>query len=123
MSYDATNDDDTLASTFLRLRGHSGIYNTNNSSDGDDYYIYDYNDSVITVELEEVVPVATVYGLMLLIGLVGNTLVIFSIVRYRRMRNVTNAFLLSLASADLLVVLICIPVKVRTQSMKSVLFV
>lgn len=46
-----------------------------------DYYDYDYEDSVNTIPIEEIVPVAIVYGLTLLLGVIGNGLVIFSISR------------------------------------------
>ncbi|KAH3696739.1 QRFP-like peptide receptor [Dreissena polymorpha] len=61
--------------------------------------------------LEELLSVSIVYGLTLLLGVVGNILVIFSVTRYQQMVTTTNTFLLSLASADLLLVLICVPVK------------
>ncbi|XP_071119192.1 QRFP-like peptide receptor isoform X2 [Haliotis cracherodii] len=77
-----------------------------------DEYYYNYEDAVNNVPLDELVPNALGYGLTLLLGLVGNTLVIVSVARYRRMQNVTNIFLLSLATADLLLVLICVPVKI-----------
>ena len=76
------------------------------------YYMYDYDDSINNIPMEEFIPVALVYGLTLAIGVVGNFLVIFSIARYRRMQNVTNIFLTSLSSADLLLILICVPIKV-----------
>ncbi len=82
------------------------------SSDYDEYYEYDYEESVNTLHLEEVIPVGLVYGLTLLLGVVGNALVIFSILRYRRMQTVTNIFLTSLASADLILVILCVPIKV-----------
>ncbi|KAL8618635.1 hypothetical protein ACOMHN_015745 [Nucella lapillus] len=92
---------------------------TNRSEDldyniGDNYqydYYYDYNESINNIPLGELVPVTLTYSLTLLLGLVGNCLVIFSISYYRKMRTVTNVFLLSLASADLLLVLVCIPIK------------
>ena len=62
--------------------------------------------------LEEMIPVSIVYGGTLVLGMVGNMLVIFSVTRYEQMQTVTNTFLLSLASADLLLVLVCVPVKV-----------
>lgn len=39
-------------------------------------------------------------------------LIIFTIARYRRLKTITNIFLASLASADLLLVIICVPVNV-----------
>ena len=82
----------------------------------DDYeytYEYDYDTSVSTLPIAELVAVALVYGLTLLLGVLGNALVIFSILRYRRMQTVTNIFLTSLASADLMLVILCVPIKVR----------
>ncbi len=79
------------------------------------YYMYDYDDSINNIPMEEFIPVALVYGLTLAIGVVGNFLVIFSIARYRRMQNVTNIFLTSLSSADLLLILICVPIKVSAK--------
>ncbi len=79
------------------------------------YYMYNYDDSINYIPMEEFIPVALVYGLTLAIGVVGNFLVIFSIARYRRMQNVTNIFLTSLSSADLLLILICVPIKVSAK--------
>lgn len=61
-----------------------------------------------------------IYGLQLsnnvfcfqVLGLVGNVLIVFTTARYRKMKSTTNVFLASLASADLLLILFCIPVKV-----------
>ena len=104
-----------MEASFIRSINANNSIGSNNGSnltlDEDDYY-YDYDASVSDIALEEFVPVAIVYGLTLLLGVVGNLLVIFSIMRYRRMQNVTNIFLTSLASADLLLVLICVPIKV-----------
>ena len=89
--------------------------NWTNQSD-DYYYYYDYEDSVNNIPLEEFIPVAIVYGLTLLLGIIGNVLVIFSISRYRRMQSVTNIFLVSLSSADLILVIICVPIKVGVSA-------
>ena len=75
-------------------------------------YDYDYTYSVNSLPLGELIPVVLVYSITLVLGVLGNALVIFSIIRYRRMQNVTNIFLTSLASADLLLVMLCVPVKV-----------
>jgi len=63
----------------------------------------------------ELVPVSLIYGLTLLLGALGNLLVIMSICRFRRLHSVTNVFLLSLATADLLLVCVCVPIKVSAM--------
>lgn len=86
----------------------------NISDESENYYDCIYEDNTMpSMPLEEVIPVSFIYSVTLLLGLVGNGLVIFSISYYGRMRTVTNVFLLSLATADLLLVLFCVPVKVR----------
>ncbi len=86
---------------------------TANGTYSDYHYDYDYSVSAHSLPLGELVPVAILYSITLILGVVGNMLVIFSILRYRRMQNVTNIFLTSLASADLLLVTLCVPIKVR----------
>ncbi len=83
------------------------------TDDYDEYiYEYDYEKSISDLPVSELVPVTIIYGLTLVLGVVGNVLVIFSIIHYRRMQTVTNTFLTSLATADLLLVLLCVPIKV-----------
>ncbi|EEC15204.1 G protein-coupled receptor, putative, partial [Ixodes scapularis] len=60
-----------------------------------------------------------VYGSTLLLGLVGNLLIVYTVARFQRMRSISNIFLASLATADLLIVLLCIPVKVITFRRKD----
>lgn len=47
----------------------------------------------------------------------ASALIIFTISRYRRLKTITNIFLASLASADLLLVTICVPVNVSLLSL------
>ena len=86
--------------------------------DGYDYdyynYQYTYTDAIDHLPLAEIIPVSIVYGFIGITGLIGNLLVIFAIVKVQRMRSITNLFLLSLASADLLLVVVCVPVKVTS---------
>ncbi|MGH0139130.1 UNVERIFIED_CONTAM: hypothetical protein FKN15_068851 [Acipenser sinensis] len=49
------------------------------------------------------------YSLIILLGLVGNSLVIYMIVKYKNMRTVTNYFIANLALADLMVDSLCLP--------------
>jgi len=77
-----------------------------------DYQDYEYDGEAGVVPLPQLVPVAVTYGLIILLGSVGNTLVIAAVARFRNMRSITNLFLLSLATADLLIILVCAPIKV-----------
>ncbi|CAF0743370.1 unnamed protein product [Rotaria sp. Silwood1] len=49
------------------------------------------------------------YAIIFLIGLIANIFVIIVIIKCRRMRTLTNRFLLNLAVSDLLATVICIP--------------
>lgn len=82
------------------------------TTEEDEIYEYDYDESTGDLPLLELLSVSFVYGLTFVLGAVGNCLVIVCIARFRRMHNVTNIFLVSLATADLLLVCLCIPIKV-----------
>lgn len=55
------------------------------------------------------------YAIIFLISVIGNTLVCIVIARIRRMRTVTNCFILNLAVADLAITCICIPFDIPVQ--------
>ncbi|XP_071118624.1 QRFP-like peptide receptor [Haliotis cracherodii] len=55
------------------------------------------------------IPTVSVYGIAFLLGLIGNSLVIFAMVGDRKSRSVTASFMVSLAVADLLFLLVCVP--------------
>lgn len=68
---------------------------------------------VMTVDqFTEFIIVSIFYGLVFMLGTAGNTLVIFCIAKYKRMQSITNQLLLSLACADLLLTIVCVPIKV-----------
>ncbi|CAG9855082.1 unnamed protein product [Phyllotreta striolata] len=60
----------------------------------------------------ELLPTLIVYSVTFILGLTGNILIIFTTFKYRRMKSVTNVFLSSLACSDLILIIVCIPVKV-----------
>lgn len=55
------------------------------------------------------------YAVIFMVSVTGNALVRIIIVRHRRMRTVTNYFILNLAVADLAVTCICIPIDIPVQ--------
>jgi len=73
---------------------------------------YDWNETMYYYDWAELAPPLVVYSLTLLLGLAGNSLIILTTLRFRRMQSTTNVFLSSLALADLLLIIVCIPVKV-----------
>ncbi len=73
---------------------------------------FDYEEVTTPQNLERVVPLGIVYALVFLMGTIGNGLVIFVVRRFKRMRNVTNIFLASLSTADLLLIWFCVPIQV-----------
>ena len=61
-------------------------------------------------------PTTIVYGLIFVVGILGNLLVIFSLTGDRRsLHSVTAVLLVSLVSADLLFLLICVPYEMVTK--------
>ena len=105
-----------LSTTLSTDHGHSGYDYEGYEYDYGYYdYNYTYTEAIDYLPLTQIVPVSLVYGLIGITGIIGNTLVIFAIAKVQRMRSITNLFLLSLASADLLLVVVCVPVKVGTS--------
>ncbi|XP_035208222.1 cholecystokinin receptor-like [Stegodyphus dumicola] len=62
------------------------------------------------------------YSLIFLIGLVGNILVIVTLVRNKRLRIVTNVFLLNLAASDLLLGVFCMPITLIGTLLRGFVF-
>jgi len=50
-----------------------------------------------------------IYAIIFLIGFIANIFVIVMIIKRRRMRTLTNRFLLNLAISDLIATLVCLP--------------
>lgn len=62
------------------------------------------------------------YSLIFLLSVLGNSLIITVLVRNRRMRTVTNLFLLSLSVSDLTVSIVCIPFTLIPNLMRNFIF-
>ncbi|XP_076292381.1 QRFP-like peptide receptor isoform X2 [Lasioglossum baleicum] len=88
---------------------------SNETNATDDFADYDINESFSHFNWAELAPVLVVYSLTFFLGLVGNLLIIASTLcpRLRPLpATPTNVFLGGLATADLLLICFCIPVKV-----------
>lgn len=62
------------------------------------------------------------YGLIFLLSVAGNALVILTLVRHKKMRTVTNMFLLNLAISDLLLAVFCMPFTLVPMLMQRFIF-
>ncbi|XP_047106270.1 allatostatin-A receptor-like [Schistocerca piceifrons] len=63
--------------------------------------------SVLQRAVAVVVPL--LFGLIVLLGLVGNALVVLVVAANQQMRSTTNLLIINLASADLLFIVFCVP--------------
>lgn len=68
-------------------------------------YYNDNRTSEVTQPMPFDVVTAVVYSIVFIVGLVGNTLTIYVVVRYVKMKTVTNIYILNLALADELYIL------------------
>lgn len=59
----------------------------------------------------ELIITGLIYGLTFLVGLIGNSMIVYSVIQFRHMKSLSNIFLASLATADLILVIFCVPVK------------
>ncbi|KAG8453571.1 hypothetical protein GDO86_000269 [Hymenochirus boettgeri] len=62
------------------------------------------------------------YSLIFLLSVLGNSLVIVVLMRNKRMRTVTNTFLLSLAVSDLMLCLFCMPFNLIPNLLRDFIF-
>lgn len=63
--------------------------------------------------------VISIYIVIFLAGLIGNGLVCFVVIRVSHMRTIVNIFIVNLAVADFLVLLICLPPSVLQDTTES----
>ena len=80
----------------------------NDSVNGSDLFVFeDYTQRII---------IAAILGLVFIIGVTGNTLVILAVILSRKLRSVTNYFIVNLACADLLT---CLSLPFQMVAMSS----
>ncbi|UXI16501.1 myosin [Sarcoptes scabiei] len=81
-----------------------------NDSIYSDDFIASYQNLNLFMDLGTILT-AIFYGSAFILGTIGNSLIIYIVAHYSRMRTLSNVFLASLAIADLLLVCVCIPIK------------
>ena len=64
----------------------------------------------------------SMYSLIFLLSLTGNTLVIVTLVQNRQMRTVLNVFLLNLSISDLLLAVFCMPFTLIPTLLRDFIF-
>ncbi|CAH2299941.1 cholecystokinin receptor type A [Pelobates cultripes] len=82
---------------------------------------YRLNTTLPTREMHQTVRIL-LYSLIFLLSVLGNSLVIVVLIRNKRMRTVTNIFLLSLAVSDLMLCLFCMPFTLIPNLLKDFIF-
>lgn len=60
----------------------------------------------------EFIPTVIIYGLVFIVGIIGNGLVIFAVIGDIKQRTNTTTFLLSLATSDIMFLLVCVPYEI-----------
>lgn len=68
---------------------------------------YPYPGQIRHIEIWEIILKIALYGIIILTALIGNTAVILTVVKIRRMRTTTNFYILNLAVCDVMVTLTC----------------
>ena len=63
-----------------------------------------------------------IYSLVFVLSVVGNLLVIITLIQNKRMRTVTNVFLLNLSVSDLLLAVFCMPFTIVPVMLKNFIF-
>ncbi len=112
-------------------RTSDGLYHSGNESPGDeamygpmddDDYLYTSEDLINNIRATfflhkqtETAILICLYSIVFTVGLIGNVLVIYVFTKDRKMRTVTNSFLVNLAVCDLMVVCMCMPFSVALE--------
>ena len=73
------------------------------------------------LETQQIITIP-IYCLVFLLSFVGNQLVIITLIQNKRMRTVTNVFLLNLSISDLLLAVFCMPFTIVPIMLKNFIF-
>ncbi|XP_043925640.1 neuropeptide Y receptor type 2-like [Protopterus annectens] len=86
-----------------------GWHNIGISSSGQDLHPSGFSNTDSTKLLGVQISLIAAYSMIIVLGFIGNSLVIYMILKYKNMRTVTNFFIANLALADLMVNTLCMP--------------
>lgn len=122
----ASYEEDVLASNSFYLITESGETETSVSStvgsSGSSSSSRSSSSSTTTSATEMPVWLIPSYSVILLCAVVGNLLVISTLMQNRRMRTITNLFLLNLAISDMLLGVLCMPVTLVGTLLRNFIF-
>ena len=117
----------TSSNSLIMMTNSSGdpSFASNDTAEDDDYYYqydYDASESHVTFDWTELGPSLFVYGITFFAGILGNILILVAVIRNTQFMKSSpvNVFLGSLASADLLLISICLPLKVTDTCYNNV---
>ncbi|XP_042904831.1 orexin receptor type 2-like [Parasteatoda tepidariorum] len=91
----------------VSFRENDSVACTNEYCVSDDEYMAMIEDYIYPTPAEWVL--IALHVIVFIVGLVGNTLVCVSVYKNHTMRTVTNYFIVNLALADFMVILVCLP--------------
>ena len=75
------------------------------------------NNNDITSELS-----ISLYSVIFVLSVTGNVLVILTLIREKKMRTITNMFLLNLAISDMLLSVLCMPFTLVSMLLRNFIF-
>jgi len=96
------------------MSGHINITTTENGS-----YL---NQTFIKRDDISATATLVIYSVIFVLAVVGNILVILTLIQNTRMRTVTNVFLLNLAVSDLLLAVFCMPFTLIPMQVENFIF-
>lgn len=130
-------------STINNITSSSNLSTNNNYDDDDDNQFtnnsfFGYNFSTfyniysgdgtgrlpkpVIIEWNSVKLLLTLYSIIFLLATIGNSLVILTLVQNKRMRTITNVFLLNLAISDLFLGVFCMPFTLVGSILRNFIF-
>uniref|UniRef100_F1L766 Neuropeptide Y receptor type 1 n=1 Tax=Ascaris suum TaxID=6253 RepID=F1L766_ASCSU len=95
------------------------IATTTNALSNDDCIVYIEEFQDPSMKLEVIASFALIYSVIFVLGVIGNTFVIFLTLRHRKLQTVQNMFILNLAGADLVVCIFSLPITPITNVYKN----